>query len=182
MLPAGTLTVGEQVPGYWHYADQTAVLATGHWPSFNKAFYPSTAQRSGQASMVQAHGAGESWQLAKRAQIFRRDVGQLRSVPDIERFLRQNRFQTDPISAGHPCDTIACRGDLDKNSPAGVGAIDGKVVSATMLWNRTLAIVAGPTHDDQPVFDWDTAPAAVRATPHAGQPHRFNFEWLNATM
>ena len=120
VLPNGTLTVGEQVPGYWHYADQTAVLATGHWPSFNKAFYASTAQRSGQAAMVEAHGPAESWQLAKRAQLFRRDVGQLRSVPGIQRFLRQNRYQTDPISAGQPCDTIACRGDLDASSPAAV--------------------------------------------------------------
>ena len=129
-----------------------------------------------------AHGPAESWQLAKRAQIFRRDAGQLRSVPDVQRFLRQNRYQTDPISSGQPCDTIACRGDLDPTSPAAVGAIDGKVVSAAMLRNATLAIVAGPTHDNQPVYDWRTAPESVRVMPHVGHPQRFDFDWLNATM
>eukprot|EP00937_MAST-01D_sp_MAST-1D-sp2_P007370 g7370.t1 len=181
-LEPGALTVGEQLPGFWTWADQTPALAAGHWASFNKAFYRATAQRSGQAAAAAKDGPGESWQMAKRAQIFRREVGRVRSVPDVQRFLRLNRYQTDPISAGHPCDTIACRGDLITGSPEASGATDGKVAAAGMLRNRTMAIVAGPTHDDQPVFDWATAPAAVRATPHAGQPQRFDFEWLNATM
>ena len=42
--------------------------------------------------------------------------------------------------------------------------------------------VAGPTHEAQPVFDWETAPASVRAIPHAGQPQRFDFQWFPTTQ
>jgi hypothetical protein len=32
--------------------------------------------------------------------------------------------------------------------------------------------VSGPTHDQQPVFQWSTAPVSVSTTPHVGQPDR----------
>ena len=40
-----------------------------------------------------------------------------------------------------------------------------------------MLFVAGPTHDDQPVFVWSEAPPTVQEELHAGQPDRFAFEW-----
>jgi hypothetical protein len=34
--------------------------------------------------------------------------------------------------------------------------------------------VSGPTHDQQPVFEWTEA---YSGTPHYGQPKRFAFGW-----
>merc|ERR1719350_2493631 len=42
-LAKGVLTIGEQLPGYFKWDDQTTVLSYGYWPSYNAAFYPETA-------------------------------------------------------------------------------------------------------------------------------------------
>jgi len=40
VLPAGVLTVCEQLPGLVVCSDQTSTLSRGYWPSFNRAFHP----------------------------------------------------------------------------------------------------------------------------------------------
>ena len=46
-LKAGTLWVGEQAPGWWHAADQTATLAYGYWPSYNRPYFQQGTMRWG---------------------------------------------------------------------------------------------------------------------------------------
>lgn len=195
-LPEGLFTVGEQLPGFFHYEDQTHVLSYGYWPSYNVAMYPKTRQLSGQADMEQ-HDPMLSYQEGARAQVFRRDQATVESDEDMQRIMRYNRYQTDPLARGNTCNQLACRKDLpnmlvasksvggggtNTADPAAAtmafGAIDAKYTNfAHMRAKRTIAI-SGPTHDDQPVFDWTQADLSVQKTPHVGQPDRFDFDWV----
>ena len=94
------------------------------------------------------------------------------------RLLRYNRWQTDPLANGSACDQLACRADLlVDETPAADGAVNAKFTSASRVARGEMRFIAGPTSDDQPVFQWSTAPASVRAEPHAGQPDRWDFPW-----
>mmetsp|Transcript_43618 Transcript_43618/g.109516 ORF Transcript_43618/g.109516 Transcript_43618/m.109516 type:complete len:192 (-) Transcript_43618:363-938(-) len=98
----------------------------------------------------------------------------------MQRVMRYNQFQTDPIAHGDSCSQLACRADLAAEPIArqAFGAIDGKYTSSAHNRLGQAVIVAGPTHDDQPAFDWRLVPELAAATPHAGQPDRFDFGWL----
>eukprot|EP00928_Gymnodinium_smaydae_P040285 TRINITY_DN27340_c1_g3_i3.p1 TRINITY_DN27340_c1_g3~~TRINITY_DN27340_c1_g3_i3.p1 ORF type:complete len:541 (-),score=65.37 TRINITY_DN27340_c1_g3_i3:205-1827(-) len=178
-LREGLLTVGEQSPGYFHYEDQTMVLSYGYWPSYNAALYPETARRIKQDVMERTKGTRFSYQLVERAQIFRRDQSSITSDEGMQRLMRYNQFQTDPIAHGDSCSQIACRGDLaaEPSMRAAFGAIDAKYTSATLNRMGKAVIVSGPSHDDQAVFDWSVSKDLAASTPHAGQPSRFNFGW-----
>lgn len=179
-LPAGVLTVGEQLPGYFHYEDQTKVLSYGYWPSYNAAVYPKTAKLIKQDVMEGILGNKFSYELVERAQIFRRDQTLIESDEDMQRIMRYNRYHTDPIAHGDPCSQLACRADLDPNSTLqkAFGAIDAKYTSLAHLRAGSTIVVSGPTHDDQPVFDWQLAPQLSAATSHVGHPQRFAFGWM----
>lgn len=179
-LVDGTLTIGEQLPGYFHYEDQTKTLSYGYWPSYNAARYPETARLIKQDVMEQTKGNSFSYQLVERAQIFRRDEATIKSDEDMQRIMRYNQFQSDPIASNDPCKQLACRQDLapDAARRQAFGAIDGKYTSSAHNRRGEAVIVAGPTHDDQPVFDWSKAPKLAASTPHYGQPAKFDFDWL----
>lgn len=191
-VPDGLLTVGEQLPGYFHYEDQTRVLTYGYWPSFNIAVYPETARLVNQDKIVQSKGISFSYQDNPRAQVFRRDQGMIQSDADMQRALRYNKFESDPLAHGNPCWQVACRGDLvaftngtrkPRNSVQlkGFGAIDAKYTSYSHSRAKRTVVISGPTHDDQPVFDWADADPDVQKTPHEGQPNRFDFGWYIMT-
>lgn len=179
-LQEGVLTVGEQLPGYFHYEDQTATLAYGYWPSYNAAVYPETARLIKQDEMQRTKGNAFSYQLVERAQVFRRDQASIVSDESMQRMMRYNQFQTDPIAHGDPCAQPACRSDLVA-SPAkatAFGATDAKYTSSKHVRAGQTVIVMGPTHDDQPVFDWRSAPELAAAVPHEGHPQRYDFDWM----
>ena len=152
--------MGEQAPGWWHAEDQTHTLTYGYWPSYNKALYAGTASRVGQDEMSRLHGNEYTYMLAPRAEIFRRDQAGVRDEAGMRRVLRYNRYQTDPLADHSPCNQLACRGDLMVPPSAG-GAVNAKFTSSSRLARGQLLFVAGPTHDDQPVFAWSTAPLLV---------------------
>uniref|UniRef100_A0A7S4VGZ1 Phospholipase B-like n=1 Tax=Alexandrium monilatum TaxID=311494 RepID=A0A7S4VGZ1_9DINO len=180
-LPSGVLTVGEQLPGYFHYEDQTRVLSYGYWPSYNAAVYPETARLIKQDVMAATRGTKFSYELVERAQIFRRDQARIESDEDMQRVMRYNRFETDPVAHGDPCSQLACRSDLSPSPRArrAFGAIDAKYTSLAHVRAGRTVVVSGPTHDDQPAFDWRAVPELAAATPHVGQPPRYDFGWLS---
>jgi len=179
-LPEGVLTVGEQIPGYFHYEDQTKTLSYGYWPSYNAALYPETARRIKQDLMAKTKGNAFSYQLVERAEIFRRDQGGILSDEGMQRVMRYNQFQTDPLAHGDSCAQVACRSDLaaDPAQRRAFGASDAKYTSAAHVRRGESVIVVGPTHDDQPAFDWQLVPELAATTPHTGQPARFDFQWV----
>jgi len=192
-LPDGVLTVGEQLPGYFHYEDQTRVLSYGYWPSFNIGVYPETARLMQQDTMVKTKGTTFSYQENPRAQVFRRDQASVQNDADMQKIMRYNKFQTDPLAHGNPCWQLACRSDLGtvtedsagdslkgsihSTAAKGFGAIDAKYTSSAHMQTRSTIAISGPTHDDQAPFEWDSSALQVQKTPHAGQPNRFDFGW-----
>lgn len=74
-LTAGTLWVVEQIPGLVMGQDVTDILEKGYWASYNIPFFPEIYELSGYPAVVQQAGVRQSYQMAPRAQIFRRDQG-----------------------------------------------------------------------------------------------------------
>ena len=55
--------------------------------------------------MVKKHGLSNSYQLAPRAQIFRRDIGNVQDTQSLQYLMRYNDYLNDPIAyASHPTD------------------------------------------------------------------------------
>lgn len=119
--------------------------------------------------------AGVSYQLAPRAQIFRRDAGAVNDTASFLRLMRSNGFKSgDPLSKGSPWNAICSRGDL-ASSPSPDGCYDGKAGTASMWVAKQALAVSGPTTAEGtlPPFDWSAFPK----TPHAGLPQTYNFDW-----
>ena len=51
-LPANSLVILEQLPGYTQSGDVTQILNYGYFPSYNRCFFAETAALSGQNAMV----------------------------------------------------------------------------------------------------------------------------------
>ena len=58
------------------------------------------------------YGSGTSYQLAPRAEIFRRDVGNVVDLESFEYIMRYNDYLNDPYALGSPFGAICSRGDL----------------------------------------------------------------------
>jgi hypothetical protein len=118
---------------------------------------------------------GSSYDLAPRAQIFRRDQGTAQSVHGFEALLRYNDYEKDPLSGGGPSGAICSRADL-----AGTGAVgcyDSKMTSASLFREGRLAwAVNGPTTEPSGPFCWSTSPYNGTDL-HIGQPDCFDFGW-----
>jgi hypothetical protein len=185
-LPPNLFWVSEQMPGFHVAADQTDVLQRGHWPSYNVPFYSAVYQASGYPAMVKANGPSESYQLAPRAPIFRRDAEAVRDLAGMQRFMRLNKYDTvpnDPLFPT-PYSAIAARGDLmaaGGRPPRPGGAVDAKITSGAMARAMVVNAVSGPTHDDQPVFAWLGEWGNITKWKHYGQPTSFPFGWVNFT-
>lgn len=191
LLRPNTLTVAEQLPGYVAGADETETLiAGGYFASYNKALFPETRRLCGQDQMVAERGVFYSHELTARAEIFRRDQGGVLSLKEMQKILRYNDYQKDPLAQNNehgvvfqdPCNQIACRGDLYP-APRGRpnGAVDAKVSSwslAAANSSSKVFAVSGPTHDQEQVFCWSTAQPSVQAESHVGQPDCFDFDWV----
>jgi len=191
---AGLLWVTEQMPGLVKGDDVTQVLAhDGYWASYNIPYFPIIDQISKNKDAREAKGSFYSHSQNPRAQLFRRDHALAADVASTMRLMRYNNFTEDPLSACN-CSTnytadsaIAARRDL--NDPAGeyplerwgfqaYGAVDAKVTSAALVKQLQFAAEAGPTHDQQPVFQWSSSPFAETER-HRGQPDRWEFGTVN---
>ena len=183
-LQPGLLTVCEQIPGLVRCHDQTETLARGYWPSYNNAYDPEIRDLSGYTAQERKLGTYFSYELNPRAEIMRRDQGNITDLTSLQRMWRYNNYQHEPFARDQlgrawPSFTIAARGDLKATSlggPAFTGATDAKVASSDELAAGRFHMIYGPTHEDEPVFDWGNFPNTTE--PHEGQPARFgNYTW-----
>ena len=160
-LPPGTFWVVEQLPGPYSVAqDMTWYLNVNkHWPSFNIPYFPSVYKISGVAAMEATVGTFFSWTRYARAEIFARNQSGVTDLASMQRMMRYNNWQSDPLSivpacvgcvpATNPQLVIANRADLvpwNVNygnvtgtalqgylSFAAFGAIDTKITSWKMM-------------------------------------------------
>jgi len=180
---AGTLWIGEQIPGFVIAQDMTPTLIdNGYWASYNIPYFPFIYNISGYVPFFEKYGNAYSHDHCARAKIFRRDQGGVQTLDDMKRIMRYNEWQTDPLSLQDACKGIAARCDLNPpwsdnplNSYSPFGATDSKITSNQLSAARATIAVAGPTWDSQPPFAWTRQWEGV---PHFGQPTVFAFDWV----
>jgi hypothetical protein len=101
---------------------------------------------------------------------------------------RYNNFQHDPLSRCN-CSppysgelAIAARSDLNPaNGTYEIpslghrphGATDCKITSSSMIKSLSCLAESGPTHQQQPVFQWSTS--TFNTLSHLGMPDRYDF-------
>eukprot|EP01137_Pigoraptor_chileana_P022836 Opistho-2@88205 len=170
-LENGIVWIAEQMPGTVVSADvTTTLLATQLYvPSYNVPYFPEIFNLSGYRD------AGFSYDKDPRASMFRRDHPLARDLASMGALMRQNRGAEDPLSGSTPCNAICARCDLQAQGGYAFGCIDTKVVDEESASEGRILAVAGPTHDQQPVFSFGSAWASV---PHEGLPDSFPFDWV----
>lgn len=202
-LPDNLFWILEPIPGLIESADMTwFVRQNTYWGSYNIPYFPKIFAASGFQQQVDAYGPAFSWDDCPRAQIFRRDHGKVTDLHSVQRMMRYNDWQHDPLSAIQNCTGcnpanspmigISSRGDLvPANATFGnlnpnysqmfsfafFGATDAKISSSDMINDGfKMSFINGPTHDTQSVFSWNIDPSnALAQLP--GMPQTFNFEW-----
>lgn len=179
-----SLWVIEQIPGLVVSGDQTNILRDGHFPSYNVPFYEEIYNKSGYPDMVKKRGIEFSYQMAPRAQIFRRDAEKVVDIDSMKKVMRYNDYLSDPLSRGNPANTICSRYDLEpegKSKPT--GCYDTKITNYELFKQFKATAVNGPTtgYGNLPVFQWHTStnPDPLDSdTPHVGLPDRFDFDFV----
>ncbi|XP_072044453.1 phospholipase B-like 1 [Amphiura filiformis] len=148
------LWVIEQIPGFVQSGDQTPILRAGYWPSYNIPFYEDIYNMSAYPEMKKKRGQQLSYQLASRAEIFRRDQSTVVDMDSYKNILRFNNYKNDPYSYREPCNTICCRGDL-RDPPSAGGCYDTKVTNLGMSAKMMSYAISGPTQSSNlPAFEW----------------------------
>lgn len=184
------LHVLEQLPGEVQYSDMTkTLLQTSYWGSYNIPYFPKIYNDSGMPDLVKKYGDFFTHAKNPRARIFARDHKKVVDLNSLIKLMRYNNYKVDPLSKCNctppysAANAIAARCDL--NDPNGVypnpvlgqrnhGATDVKVTSSTLVKSLGLVAECGPTHDQQPIYQWSKSPYAN--SPHEGHVDRFDFK------
>jgi len=173
----GALWVVDQIPGYVESADVTHQLERGYWPSYNVPYFDKVFNMSGWPALEKKYGFEFSYQMALRAQIFRRDQGSVVDLTTMKALMRYNDYMNDPYAHGNPGGAICARFDLDKTDPNPSGCYDTKVTTYAYHTNLISEAINGPTtSNDLPPFQWE--PKWGNTTAHYGQPNLFNFDFV----
>jgi hypothetical protein len=186
-LQPNTLWIGEQFPGYYRTADVTHVVnEQGYWPSYNIPYFEDGYYMSGYGAMFEKYGDTYSYQKCPRANIFRERQPRATSVEGMKHLMRYNDWRHDPLSLGCAFWSLAARGDLaplnglkdGRCKAQAFGAINAKITWPAGVNHLKATVVAGPTHDQQPVFEWTPLVSRLfNSTYHYGQPTRFDGQW-----
>lgn len=196
VLPnSGLLSVAEQMPGLIVSNDESERLSFGLFPSYNQAYFEETQLYSGSHAndvywRETYNITSQNYQGYNRAFLFR-EYGHLAQTLDGgKKLLRWNKFQSDPVTVNNPdsytasvpavLGALASRGDLNPGTAPGVidsVATNAVLVSMALIDNGGVVAVGGPTHDDQEVFKWSTAPAVIQEVAHKGTPDAWDFDW-----
>ena len=206
--PPETLLVLEEMPGFIRTHDRTPELSRGFWASYNVASDDFIWAISGQQALVDQYGgptgAGAffTWANTSRARIFARDAPGVVDEASLRHLMRYNDAARDPLS-GLGCgvsppfsytNAIADRSDLNEKKgdyvipDLGYGdsaGIDAKLTSA--LWMKAaalakgelpMAVISGPTYDQQPVFAFSNSTITKKLPGIVGMPDVYDFAWM----
>lgn len=127
------LWISETMPVVGYNRDVTAVLvAQSYWPSYNVPYIKEIYDYAGYQKAYERDGDEYSYEKCTRAQMFRRDQANIKSLEDFQKVLRYNDWQHDALSKQDASKAIANRSDLKTDKPKAFGAIDAKVTSASL--------------------------------------------------
>lgn len=186
-LPDGLLWCVEVLPCYSHAQDITQYLrAEGQFASYNMPLFPGIRDLSGTTAMEARFGDVFSHKECPRAKIFRRDLPGALSLADVQKIMRSNDWEHDPLSQGYADFQIAARHDLDVpggnlSTPCCGGATDSKVTSVKLRASRrSTAVAYGPPYLKVPPLDLNTSARCAGGT-WKGMPDIFRFDWTVAS-
>ncbi len=181
------LWIVEVLPCYSRAQDVTDLLrAEGQFASYNMPLFPDIRDLSGTTAMEAKFGDVFSHANCPRAKIFRRDLPGALSLADMQRLMRSNDWEHDPLSQGYADLQIAARHDLDASggnlsTPCCGGATDSKVTSSQLRASRrSTAVAYGPPYLNVPPLDLRTSARCAGGT-WEGLPHIFEFDWIVAS-
>ena len=200
-VDAGTLWVLEQMPGFVVSKDMSRALQTGNkaWTSYNLPYFQKVQKLDNITAQINEYGLFFSHDSCPRANIFNRDLHTVVDVNTTIQLMRYNDFQNDPYAKsnctplGYSAENgISARCDLNpinstckiaSEGPRCHGATDLKVVNMQMVADMHMVAISGPTHEQQPVFDWgEQEDTACRNYRHQGHPKRFEFSPVLVTI
>eukprot|EP00490_Sorites_sp_Unknown_P029332 CAMPEP_0114659680 /NCGR_PEP_ID=MMETSP0191-20121206/18316_1 /TAXON_ID=126664 /ORGANISM="Sorites sp." /LENGTH=258 /DNA_ID=CAMNT_0001885597 /DNA_START=873 /DNA_END=1649 /DNA_ORIENTATION=+ len=170
------LWVIEQIPGFVDGQDFTGVLERGYFASYNVPALESVYNKSGYPELVKSKGVVNSYDLAPRARIFRRDSNSVTDLESYTKLMRYNNYKEDPIENNDPVWAICARGDLESTDASPFGAYDTKASNLSMILNMQAITMNSPTYDDLPPFDWNDWPEYKNY--HEGIPDKMDFPWV----
>lgn len=201
-LPKDFFWIAEEMPGLVVSADKTDFIREhSYWASYNIPHFPAVYQLAGFQQEADTYGSFFKWGASPRALIFARDHGTVTDLASMQKMMRYNDWQNDPLSA-----IPGCKGCFPANSPANsissrfdlvptdatygdlpkefarffrfgyFGALDGKITSYDLITNNfSSSFQQGPTHDNgHAPFEW---PADVATGKLPGMPQKFDFKW-----
>jgi hypothetical protein len=175
----GTFYVLEQVPGVSHFEDQTEYLKKhGYWGSYNRPWYPEVRKSMDADEVQKLHGRMFSRDKSPRANIFRATAPKVMTLADMAHEMVRNKWphEIDGGDGNTPDHAIAARSDLDKFSPDPNGAGDAKITNMCLAKKLMANAISGPTHENEPVFEW--TPKLAKQWPTEGLPRKYNFSWM----
>ena len=175
------LWVIEQIPTLVLGYDYTEILKRGYFASYNVPAIEEIYNKSGYPQMVSKTGVENSYDLAPRARIFRRDANKVSNLQEFNRLLRYNNYLNDQIEESNPMWAVCSRGDIPANGSIGqpFGCIDTKGSNFTMIKNLQALIQNGPTYDDLAPFSWNKFP--FDHVPHYGINQTMTYPWIFAS-
>ena len=86
----GAFWVTEQIPTLVVSEDQTKILRSGYWASYNRPFYERIQNMSGFPHVIKTRGEMYSHDLSPRAKIFRRDSDKVVDLKSMMELMRYN--------------------------------------------------------------------------------------------
>jgi len=177
-LQNGTLWVCEQIPGTVIGADLTWTLERGYFSSYNVPYFYDIYVASGYPAVVEKYGVGYSYQLAPRAEIFRRDQATVSDLDTLKALMRYNDYLNDPYANKNPMAAICSRGDLITPTPQLGGCYDTKVTNYELQSLLQSEAINGPTQSHNlPAFQW--TPNFDKMASHFGEPVVFDFDFVS---
>ena len=211
-LPNGTFYVLEQMANMCVFADKSQHLREhGYWASYNIPSFPEVYAYSGTKKMEEEYGTYFSYTKYSRAEIFRRNETDVRSLEDVKRLMRYNNYLHDPYSlipncSGTPNNTcnppysaslaIASRFDVNVRGSPNVqgplynyldldwfGAIDNKIVSWKEHSMMKGHLINGPTVlPENGLPPFRWSTSPFTTIVHEGIPDLLNFTYVNSEV
>ncbi|GAQ78920.1 Phospholipase B domain-containing protein [Klebsormidium nitens] len=192
-LKDGTLYVLEQYPGYIAAYDATEELRTANYfASYNTPHNKTAYELAGYPAMVTKFGDFYTVENSPRAHLFAREHVKVTDIDSFKHTVRYNDFKNDPLGRCANCTPpyngefgISSRGDLNVAngsypfkavSHRDHASLDAKVTSGALFKSFSSIVVAGPTCDQQPPFDWSTSD--FNYLPHQGHVTEYAFPWV----
>lgn len=196
-LANGTLTIVDQMPGPTATVRDGSELLQeqGYFASYNKISDPALFVLTNQTALVDEYGPIATWDKCPRAQIFDRDHNKVVDGPSLQKLIRYNDWQHDPISTmgcapgqASGMEGIASRADLTPPTYscgpwASFGdtiSLDGKYTSARMMQEGVTA--AGRPRASGSLQRADRVKLHVWAQSSPTFDQQPPFSWLNTTL